>query len=279
MKVSIVVPVYNSEKTIRKCLNSLMEQTYDDCEIIVVDNNSTDNTKKIVREFDKIKCVFEPVPGRGAARNTGEKHTDGEIIVMTDSDCVAYPNWVSELVNPIIRNECDAVQGSEESMADDFWSAHIQNQHSRKEKDDNIIGMIDTKNFAISINALKKIGFTSRKYMSGNDTELSIRFKKNNLRLKFLSDVEVKHFHPNSFKKVVKKYFYRAAWCTKITRDYEDYLKHTSFLSQTNQTAWTFFKFFPGLFKTMITRGIGDAYFDFVSGIAWRAGLIWGKLK
>ena len=71
--ISFIIPIYNNSGTIDKCLVSIFSQTFKDFEIIVVDNNSTDNTKKIVQEFDKIKCVFEPVPGRGAARNTGQR--------------------------------------------------------------------------------------------------------------------------------------------------------------------------------------------------------------
>ena len=57
MKISVIIPAYNEEKYITKCLNSLIEQNYDDFEIIVVLNNCTDNTESIVNGFKNVKIV------------------------------------------------------------------------------------------------------------------------------------------------------------------------------------------------------------------------------
>lgn len=74
-KVSVIIPVYNGEKTLARCLNSVLNQTHSNYEVIVVDNNSTDKTKEIINKFkeedSKIRYAFEPYRSRGAARNKG----------------------------------------------------------------------------------------------------------------------------------------------------------------------------------------------------------------
>lgn len=283
-KISIVVPVYNGEKTLRACLNSILNQIYKNYEVIVVDNNSTDKSKEIIQEFcdkdSRVKYVFEQERLRGAARNTGEKFSKGEVILMTDSDCVIPKNWVQDMIKPILDDDYEAVQGfEEEGVNTGFWSKQEEMRYLKNMeylKNSIALGNIDTKNFAISISALKDIGFTNRKYFSGNDTVLSIQLQKNDFKLKYLYSARVKHFHPNSFKEVIKKYYYRAFWCTTITKDYKNYLKNTDFLKETNQTPWTFFKFFPGLARTLVLRGFRWAYYDFVTGFAWRIGLVCG---
>lgn len=285
-KVSIIIPAYNSEKTLRQCLNSVLNQIYKNYEVIVVNNNSTDETKDIIKEFQKknrkVKYFFESIRKMGAARNTGEKRAEGEIILMTDSDCIVPCNWITEMIKPIITGRYNGVQGSEINATDDFWNRQIQLgvlEKIKKTKNKNIIiGRIDPKNFAISREALKKIGFTSRKYFSAMDTELAIRFQKNNLKLKFLKNIKIKHHHADNIRTVIRKYCYRAYWCTIVTKDHKNFLKNTDFLKETAQTPFSFIKFFPGLIKTVIQKGFKYAYYDFITGVSWRIGLIYGWL-
>jgi len=207
LKVSVIIPVYNGKKTLKQCLDSVLNQKYENYEVIVVDNNSTDNTKKIIKEFEKknkkIKYLFEGKKGRGSARNTGEKKAKGEIILMTDSDCIVPKNWIKEMIESI--EGYGALQGFEEPIVYNFWGR--QRDFRSKEKYDNKdikdpIGKIDTKNFAIRKDILKQIGFTSKKYFSGNDTELSIKLAKNKCKIRFTKKIKVKHFHPFSLREV-----------------------------------------------------------------------------
>jgi len=285
LKASIVIPVYNAERTLKNCLESVFNQTYTNYEVIVVNNNSTDKTDVIVKYFQKnykFEYLFEKQRSRGAARQTGEKKARGDIILMTDSDCIVPKDWIENIVKSFNKGNYDAVQGFQQSVAKDFWSRQIQIRSERKIDDFNnrsVIGMIDTKNFAIKKISLKKVDYSGRKYVNANDSEFSIRFYKHNLKLKFLKEVKVLHHHPNSFKKIVCKYFDRAFWCVTIANDYEKSLRKTDFMKRTNQTFWSFIKFFPGLFKTFFTKGFKYTYFDLVTGLAWRVGIIYGKIK
>ena len=93
VKVSVVVPIYNTEKYIERCLNSLVSQTLHDIEIICVDDGSSDNSALIVEEFikkdNRIKLIKQKNLKQGAARNNGTKEAVGEYIGFVDSD-----DWV-----------------------------------------------------------------------------------------------------------------------------------------------------------------------------------------
>ena len=91
--ISVIVPVYNVEKYLEKCLNSLVNQTYQNIEIIVVDDGSTDNSGRIADDFalkyDIIKVIHTKNGGLSAARNVGIENAGGEYIAFVDSD-----DWV-----------------------------------------------------------------------------------------------------------------------------------------------------------------------------------------
>lgn len=87
--ISVIIPTYNREKVIKKSIQSILNQTYKDIEIIIVDDNSTDNTADIIKEFDNSKIRYYRLKeNRGAcfARNYGIERANGEYIAFQDSD-------------------------------------------------------------------------------------------------------------------------------------------------------------------------------------------------
>ena len=283
VKLSIIIPTYNSERTIEECLNSILNQNYKDYEIIIVDNNSNDKTKMIIQKHldnPRLKYIFEPIISRGKARNTGEKTANGEIILMTDSDCTAPKNWINDMIKPIINNECDAVQGFEEGLKKGYWAEqeHIRFLKRWKKRKNNILGNIDTKNLAIKKSVLKKINYSNPEYANGNDTYISIRLEKNKCKVKFMKNIRVKHAHPDSMLNIIKKYINRGYWCSRITKDNEEFLKETDFSKISEQIIWKTLMFFPDIAISCIKEGPKYAFFDLVTGIAWRMGIIWSKV-
>src|SRR3989344_8949499 len=111
-RISVVVPVYNGAKTLIACLDSLMNLNIgkEEIEIIVVDNNSTDETKEIIRRYP-IVYLFEENRGRGWARNLGATYAKGEFVAFTDADCIVEKNWIFELLNGFKSNDQVAICG------------------------------------------------------------------------------------------------------------------------------------------------------------------------
>mgnify|MGYP005781662729 CR=1 FL=1 len=96
IKVSVIVPVYNVEQYLEKCLDSLVRQTLNEIEIIVVDDGSQDNSRKIAEAFrekypNKVYFFYKENEGLGEARNFGLDYAKGEYIGFVDSD-----DWVDE---------------------------------------------------------------------------------------------------------------------------------------------------------------------------------------
>ena len=106
--LSIIIPIYNSEKYLRDCLASVIDQTYKDLEIILVDNNSTDNSLKICKEYaakdNRIRLMQERKKGAAAARNLGIKAAKGDYITFADSDDYLREDAYEILLNRIKKN-------------------------------------------------------------------------------------------------------------------------------------------------------------------------------
>lgn len=116
MRLSIVIPCYNEEKTIRTIVDAVRASPYASKEIIVVDDCSRDNTRAILKSeiaplVDKI-LYHEVNQGKGAALRTGIQSATGDIVIIQDADLEYDPNEYSLLVEPIIQNKADVVFGS-----------------------------------------------------------------------------------------------------------------------------------------------------------------------
>ena len=91
--VSVIIPAYNAERFIPQAIQSVLEQTYQSYEIIVVDDGSTDKTKDILKEFeDKVCCIYQENQGPSAARNAGIKISQGRYICFLDADDIWTPD-------------------------------------------------------------------------------------------------------------------------------------------------------------------------------------------
>ena len=104
-KVSVVVPAYNSARFIEETIRSVLDQTYQDFEIIVVDDGSTDTTAALVKAYgDRVRYVWQENQGPSAARNTGKRSACGEFIALLDADDLWCADFLETLV-PVLGSD------------------------------------------------------------------------------------------------------------------------------------------------------------------------------
>ena len=107
-KFSIIIPVYNVEKYIDNCLKSIMQQSYKDYEVIVVNDGTKDNSMDIVKKYN-VTIIEQKNQGLSAARNTGVKNATGEYLIFLDSDDSWNKDLLKEL-NKSLKNKPDIVR-------------------------------------------------------------------------------------------------------------------------------------------------------------------------
>src|SRR5690349_6382280 len=96
MEIAVIIPHYNDCKRLERCLAALTScESYDKVEIVVVDNNSTEDFSPLRSKLSTVGFVTEITPGAAAARNRGVVETQASMLFFLDSDCVPRTNWIS----------------------------------------------------------------------------------------------------------------------------------------------------------------------------------------
>lgn len=112
--ISIIIPVYNAEKTLRRCLDSIESQTYNDWECLLIDDGSTDHSAEICKEYEsndsRFRLIQKENGGASSARNVGLDYVKGEYICFCDADDSAETNWLAVFMEGIAQ--CDLMVAS-----------------------------------------------------------------------------------------------------------------------------------------------------------------------
>jgi glycosyltransferase involved in cell wall biosynthesis len=209
-EVSVVIPAYNAEKYIAKCLASLDKQTFKDFEVVVVDDGSTDSTCDIAQKYS-VRLVRNPQNlGEGASRNRGAEVAQGKILVHTDSDIIAPEGWLEKIVSTLKDGDVKAVaSGYCGSVGNSFMElfAHLELAFRRK----NFRGFVNTavsNNFASYRDVFFDAGGFPEKYKC-EDMRLSYRISRNHPILWDHENCVYHHFRP-SLKSYLKQQYYFA---------------------------------------------------------------------
>ena len=116
MKISVIIPCFNEYKTISKIIDKVLKNNFIEIELIVVDDFSTDNTRKILNNINKDKIqhliLNEKNYGKGYSIRQGIKKSTGDIILVQDADLEYDPDDYQKLLDPILKDEADVVFGS-----------------------------------------------------------------------------------------------------------------------------------------------------------------------
>ena len=113
VKISIIMPIYNAEIYLEESVNSILNQNFEDFELICIDDGSTDNSLAILNEISKkdsrLRVISQKNLGAGAARNKGIKESLGEYICFIDSDDYVIPEYLEIAYDNITSNNSDIV--------------------------------------------------------------------------------------------------------------------------------------------------------------------------
>jgi glycosyltransferase involved in cell wall biosynthesis len=183
MLISVIIPCYNSEKSISGCVDSVLKQDYQHTEIILVDDGSTDNTNEILEKIksshpEKIKLIRQKNQGASAARNAGLKISSGDYIQFLDSDDTLMPEKISHQFSLLEKNNFP------ELIAASFFRYHKEKEVIAVFSDDAWIALIKgrlgcTCSNLFSKKAVEKAGGWNETQKSSQESELMFRMLKN----------------------------------------------------------------------------------------------------
>ena len=116
VKVSVIIPVYNDEKYLMNCVNSVLNQTYQNLEVILVNDGSTDHSVALCEHLraqdSRVRVLHKPNGGVGDSRNAGLAMATGELLAFVDNDDRMEPTNLAELVDLMQRHHADVAIGN-----------------------------------------------------------------------------------------------------------------------------------------------------------------------
>ncbi len=207
-KISIIVPVFNCERTIHDCLESLLNLDYPDYEIIIIDDGSTDNTTKICQSHKRVNVIQIPNGGPSRARNIGVKKAKGEIVAFTDGDCIVHRQWLKELQKGFSSDKIAGVGGNQISPPNEtafgksvqetfailgFATSYMKPYTTLTETRHN-----PSCNSAYQKHIFESIGGFNESLWPGEDVDLDYRLIQNGHTLIRNPEAIVKHYRPQS---------------------------------------------------------------------------------
>ena len=187
--VSVIIITRNHSQYLSRCLDSVLNQSYKNFEIIIIDHNSLDNTAELIQSYksEKLKYfLYKEKENIAAVRNFGIKKSQGDYVFFTDSDCMVAKNWIEEGMIILSKNEIAGVEGKTVAEHQNFGAS----QHFVE----NYTGcQYQTCNIAYKKKILIDCGMFNEKYsIAYEDIDLAIRIKKSSI-IVFNSDMLVFH--------------------------------------------------------------------------------------
>ncbi len=213
--VSVIVPVYNRAHEIGACLASLLALDHPRIEIIAADDGSTDDTVSAVRRHGVNIAALSCNQGQSAARNAGVRAANGDIIAFTDSDCIADPGWISELI-PFFEDPRIALVGG---FVDACYTASALDRYEAVKSplnmgDKPVIGAgresvlyVPACNMLVRKEAFDQVGGFDETRRVGEDVDLCWRLKKQGWRIMYVPRGVVRHKHRNRFSEAFGRRF------------------------------------------------------------------------
>src|SRR5581483_3132701 len=203
--VSVVACAYNTERTMRPCLESLRKLDYPNFEVVIVDDGPRDTTAAIAMDFPEFRLIRQTNKGLSVARNVGMRAARGELIAYTDSDCVVDPHWLTLMVRAMREQGFDGCGGPNYAPHEEGWieaccaaspgaPCHVLTGDDRAE---HLAGC----NMVYRKAALEAIGgFDPQFTAAGDDVDICWRLLDAGFALGFCPAAFVWHFRRNTIR-------------------------------------------------------------------------------
>jgi len=238
--ISVVIPVYNSEKTLRLCLESICHQQTcleNQYEVIIIDDGSKDRSVDIAKTYP-VRYFFQKNQGPGVARNHGVARSRGKIVLFTDSDCVPEPDWIEEMVRPIRRKNFIAVKGAYvkpgPGAASRFAQLEFEERYDKLEKAPSI-DMVDTYAAAFVKNCFLEAGGFDPNFPVANneDVDLSYKLSTAGKKMAFNRRAKVRHLNLITLRRYLRTKFLRAYWRMMVYKRFPGKMVSDTYTPQT----------------------------------------------
>jgi len=208
-RISIVVPVYNGEKTVVQTIECLLRQSLAPDEIIVVDDGSTDGTREALRKFDQcIILLTQPNSGPASARNRGVKATKSAFVAFTDSDCLPDKDWLFNLSRGFDDDRVAGVGGAVRSAIQGLTGEYVDAVRllDPQPDKDGAIPYLITANACFRREALIEAGLFNERFRNpgGEEPDLCFRIKRLGYEFRFVERALVLHHHRQTIKSFLK---------------------------------------------------------------------------
>ncbi len=218
-KVTFYIPVYNVEKYISSCIESVLNQTYPIYEFLIIDDGSQDNSIRIAESYKNIYPKLIKIikhnenKGLACARNTALYNADGEILATIDTDAVADKFFLENIMKEFeidksnkIAGVCGRLIESNIQTIPDRWRARFLSQHWGEKKLEPIFIFGSTSVFKIS--ALKEIGGFDPKFKTnGEDCDISERLKNRGFKILYNPEAIAYHQRKDNLKSLIKTFY------------------------------------------------------------------------
>jgi len=241
--VSIIVPVYNAEKTIEKCIKSLLNQIYpkNKYEIIIVDNNSNDKTIEIIKKYLVKILKKTKIQSSYAARNKGIKNAKGEILAFTDADCIADKNWLKNGIKGFANKNVGCVAGEiKSSNPENYIEEYLADKKELSQlkiSNEFPLPYPKTANAFYKKEVFDKIGLFEEKWISGGDADLAWRMQlETNYKIKFAPNSIVYHKHRSTIKSMFGQCIKWGIGSSLLQKKYPNKIKKRTL----KQNIWTY---------------------------------------
>lgn len=202
VKVSVIVPVHNAEEFLEECLESILNQTYKNIEIICINDHSVDNSLEILEKYArkdvrvKVLSLIQNVHGVGAARNRGLEAVTGDFVAYCDSDDMMAESMIEQMINRMLKDKSDVVYCANKSIYEDgkikirqfkrFSPKQLRTVGAKSLYKNMFDLPLEPWNKLINYKKLKKVKFNPN-IVSGQDVPYNVEILLNSEKVSFIN--------------------------------------------------------------------------------------------